>query len=141
MPIAATQSYASHAHRPVATSIAGVTGFIAFVLLVVGVVRSPTLQNAALLCLSVSVLTLVAISRVYTVRLQDRIIRMEMQVRMDRLGRAQAFRRLTVPQLVALRFAGDAELPTLADRAATENLTPDQIKKAVTDWQPDWNRT
>jgi hypothetical protein len=46
-----------------------------------------------------------------------------------------------MPQLIAVRFASDAELPALIDRAAAEKLTPDQIKRAVTDWQGDYLRT
>ena len=135
------QSYASHAHRPRQTSIAGLFGAVAFILLAVGVFRSPSLQSVAILCLAVSVMTLVAISRIYTVRLQDRIIRLEMQLRMERLGRAHLFPRLSTRQIVALRFASDAELPELADRALAENLTADQIKKAIREWQADLHRT
>jgi hypothetical protein len=141
MATTAPQSYASHAHRPTQTGIAGLFGAVAFILIVVGLFRAPSLQSVALLCLAISVMTLVAISRLYIVRLQDRIIRLEMQVRLERLGRSQLFSRLSTPQIIALRFASDAELPTLADRAATENLTPDQIKKEVREWQADLHRT
>src|SRR5512139_2666546 len=136
-----TQSYASHAHRPTPTNVAGLFGAVAFVLLIIGVVRAPSLERVALLCLAVSVMTLVAISRVYTVRLQDRIIRLEMLIRMERLGQASLFQRLSTRQIVALRFASDAELSALAARALAENLTADQIKKAVTNWQSDLYRT
>jgi len=44
-------------------------------------------------------------------------------------------------QIVALRFASDAELPGLLQRAAAENLTADQIKRGVTSWQADDMRT
>jgi hypothetical protein len=74
-------------------------------------------------------------------RLQDRIIRAEMRARLAHLGRHDAFARLSLPQLVALRFASDLELPALIDRVLTERLTPDQIKRAVTSWQPDLLRT
>jgi purine nucleoside permease len=74
-------------------------------------------------------------------RLQDRIIRLEMQTRLARLGRAADCGRMTLRQIVALRFASDAELPALLDRAAAEHLTADQIKRAVTAWQADHMRT
>jgi uncharacterized protein DUF6526 len=48
---------------------------------------------------------------------------------------------LTTPQLVALRFAADQELPGLVDRAVREKLSRDDIKKAITNWQADWERT
>ena len=136
-----SQSYEKHAHQPRLTGIAGLAGFIAFVILTIAAARALTLQNIALFFLAIAVLTLVAISRAYTVRLQDRIIRLEMQVRMARLGLESPFSRLSIGQLVALRFAGDAELPALAERAVREQLTADQIKRAVTDWQPDFHRT
>jgi hypothetical protein len=47
---------------------------------------------------------------------------------------------LTVPQLVALRFASDAELPNLAERALSEKLSPVDIKKAIQTWRPDYWR-
>jgi len=84
---------------------------------------------------------LALISRAYTVRLQDRIIRLEMRFRLERIGRADEFARLTTPQLVGLWFASDAELPDLVDRALREDLSLDQIKRNVEDWQPDFHRT
>ncbi len=138
---ARTQTYANHAHRPRQSAIAGVLGLVAFAILAYGALRQPTLEAIALVLLSVAVMTLVAMSRTYTVRLQDRIIRLEMRLRLERLGRATDFARLSHQQIVALRFASDEELPELIDRALTERLTPTQIKQAVRDWQADWHRT
>ena len=139
--MATTQSYAQHAHRPSLTLAAGVPALVAFILLAVVTVRQPTLERLALLCLAFSVFVLVMISRAYTVRLQDRIIRLEMLGRLERLGRAADFARLSTQQLVALRFASNAELPALIDRALAETLTAVQIKQAVKEWQADLHRT
>ena len=139
--MATTQSYAKHTHNPRPTGVAGAACLLAIVLLLIVTYRSFTLQNVALLVLCVAVMTLVGISRGYTVRLQDRIIRLEMQVRLARLGLESQFGKLSMRQIVALRFASDAELPALIDRALREQLDPDQIKRAVTDWQPDLYRT
>ena len=87
---------------------------------------------------------LLSISRVYTTKLQDRIIKLEMRVRgMSVLTPAQqaALWRLEKPQIVALRFASDAELPGLIERAEREKLSSKQIKEAITNWVPDWDRT
>ena len=99
------------------------------------------MTSIALVLLALGVFTLILISRAYTVRLQDRIIRLEMLGRLARLGREHDFSRLTTRQIVALRFACDAELPALLDRALAEKMDADQIKRAVTSWQPDLHRT
>jgi hypothetical protein len=87
---------------------------------------------------------LLTISRVYTTKLQDRIIRLEMKVRgMTLLTPAQqvVLARLSRPQVVALRFSSDAELPALVEQADREKLTADQIKRAIKNWMPDFDRT
>ena len=104
-----TQSYASHAHRPTLTTIAGLFAFIALALVIRVIAREPTIEHLALLSLNCSAIALVLISRAYTVRLQDRIIRLEMHGRLDRLGRAADFGRLSIKQLTALRFASDRD--------------------------------
>jgi hypothetical protein len=109
--------------------------------MVLFVLRTPSVISVALLLLAAAVLGLVALIRRYTTRLQDRIIRLEMRLRLAGLGREPDVTRLTTRQLVALRFASDAELAALLDRALAENLTPDQIKRAVTSWQADRMRT
>ena len=64
-----------------------------------------------------------------------------MQTKLARLGRKADFWRLTLPQIVALRLASDANLLPILDRAVAENLTSDQIKRTVTTWQADQMRT
>ena len=135
------QTYANHPHRPLLTTVASVFTILGLGLAVRAMLREPTGQTGAMLLLALGVFTLVLISRAYTVRLQDRIIRLEVQLRLERLGRGKDMARLSIKQITALRFASDAELPALIDRTLAENLTSDQIKRAVTDWQPDWLRT
>jgi hypothetical protein len=135
------QNYANHVYRPLATAVAGAFTVAAYVLFVIVVIRQPSLLAIGLLCLASAVAALVLISRTYTVRLQNRIIRLEMQLRLTRLGLGGAIDTLLMPQITALRFASDAELPALLNRALREQLTSDQIKRAVTDWQGDYFRT
>jgi hypothetical protein len=135
------QNYASHAHRPALTNGAAAAAILALGFFIFEMLRWPSALTFGLLCLTIAVMFLVVISRVYIVRLQDRIIRLEMRVRLARLGQEAQYDRLSTPQLVALRFASDAELPALMQRALGEKLTGRQIKESIRDWQPDYYRT
>ena len=139
-----SQSYANHGHRPVWTYIAGVFGGAAFVMLAEAWLLGRNTAALGSVLLAVAVLALVSISRAYTVRLQNRIIRLEMRLRLrDLLPAAQhaQIQQLSTAQMVGLRFASDAELPALVDRTVREHLSRDDIKKAITDWVPDFERT
>jgi hypothetical protein len=135
------QSYANHAHRPTGWTITAILAVLGWAGMMLFVIRTPSVLTVALLLLASAVLGLVALVRRYATRLQDRIIRLEMRLRLAALGREQDMTRLSTRQLIALRFASDAELPSLMDRALAENLTGDQIKRAVSQWQPDRMRT
>jgi hypothetical protein len=136
-----TQNFANHAYFPTMTPVAGLPAVMAFLLFGFEAFRQPSVHVFGLIALAFSAIVLALISRAYTVRLQDRIIRLEMRLRLERLGKGPDYTRLSTAQLVALRFASDAELPALTDRTLTENLVLDQIKRAVHDWQPDFLRT
>ena len=138
--MATPQNYANHRHRPYAWNVAWVTAVIAAGALISSAYRTWSGQALSLALLGAAVVIGVTLTRVFALRLQNRIIRLEMQVRLARLGREKDIAKLTLPQLVALRFASDAELPALIDRTLAEPLTPDQIKRAVTDWQGDYGR-
>ncbi len=82
-------------------------------------------------------------ARINPVRVQDRLIRLEEQLRYksllssDQLAVANT---LPLRSIIALRFASNSELPALINRAATEQLTPKQIKASITSWNPDLHR-
>jgi len=138
------QTYARHGYRPVASTIVFFLATTAIVATLGGALSGRAVETLVRLCLSVAVFVLALMSRTYTVRLQDRIIRLEMRVRLHGLlprERHPLIDRLTPAQMVGLRFASDAELPALAERAAAESLSREQIKKAIIDWQPDRMRT
>ena len=137
----APQSYANHRHRTPGWLVTALAAVIAFAMVVLFALRAPSVISIALVLLSFAVLGLVVMVRRYAIRLQDRIIRLEMRLRLAALGRERDVERLPIRQLIALRFASDAELPALVDRALAESLTPDQIKRAVKDWQADRMRT
>ncbi|MFZ3590754.1 DUF6526 family protein [Bacillus sp. DJP31] len=79
-------------------------------------------------------------ARGYGLKLQDRIIRNEENFRSFQLTGKIAEPRLTLGQIIALRFASDEEYPALVTRAIDENLSANEIKKAVNNWRSDFHR-
>ena len=135
------QNYSNHVHRPVAWLITWLIALLAVVVLLVHAWQEPSYVSVTLAVLGGVVLMAVSLIRVFALRLQNRIIRLEMQVRLARLGREADLLRLALPQIIALRFASDAELPALIDRAVAEHLPADTIKRAITEWRGDYLRT
>ena len=141
-----TQDYATHRHNPKLS-------FIGFLFLLVAVVAFALrwfeiggryAMAVGLLSMIAAIQVLLSISRIYITKLQDRIIKLEMKVRgMTLLTPAQQamLARCSTPQIVALRFASDAELPALVEQTDREKMTADQIKRAIRNWVPDFDRT
>jgi hypothetical protein len=105
------------------------------------VVKFQSFYNIVLLLLAVALLIVWALSRVFTLTVQDRVIRLEMRLRLAELLSADMRPRIpefTVAQLVSLRFASDAELPALAKKVLDEKINDRKaIKKMIKNWQPD----
>lgn len=89
---------------------------------------------------SVALLLSALFGRLFALKVQDRVIRLEVRLRLaqvlqgplrDRIGE------LTISQLVALRFASDLELPALTQKALDQKTERDDLKKAIKDWQAD----
>ncbi len=98
------------------------------------------LMSAWRVVVAIALFFAVARIRIYALANQDRIIRLEERLRLSTLAPGLELSRLTTRQLIALRFASDAELPALAHRAIKENLDPKAIKSGITDWRPDDER-
>jgi len=96
------------------------------------------------LLVAVALLLLAFTARVFALTVQDRVIRLEMRLRMQQVLPQDLRARIpefAVGQLVALRFASDAELPELARKVLDGKLTDRKaIKQLVKDWQADFLR-
>ena len=96
-----------------------------------------------LIVMSIALLLLTGMCRGYALKVQDRIIRMEEQLRLAAIispSELIELDSLTIRQYVALRFASNPELPELARRAVRENLTNKQIKENIKSWRADNDR-
>ena len=101
------------------------------------------IHSFLLIVLAVALITLVLKVRLYSLKVQDRIIRLEERLRLTQLLSEPLRARipeLTEGQLVGLRFASDAEVRKLVERALNEKLERKDIKKAVQNWRPDYWR-
>lgn len=79
-------------------------------------------------------------AREFATKVQDRAIRAEENLRYFALTGNLLDPKLTMPQIIALRFAPDLEFVGLASRAIAENLSNDDIKKTIKNWRPDHHR-
>lgn len=124
--------------------------FLVFPVLLINVIvvavllfRFPGLGGAWMLIVAFALLVAAVRMRNYATQLQDRIIRLEERIRLQSVLQEPLRSRigeLTDTQFVGLRFASDAELPSLVQRALDEKLGRGDIKKAVTAWRPDYSR-
>jgi hypothetical protein len=93
-----------------------------------------------IVALTIAVMILAFVARMFPLKAQDRAIRAEEQLRHYVLTGRLLDTRLTMRQIVALRFAPDAEFVALAQRAADQSLSPDAIKREVKQWRADTYR-
>jgi hypothetical protein len=99
------------------------------------------LYSAALLVVITAWLAVFCIiARLFALKAQDRAIRAEENLRHFAITGKLLDPRLAAKQVVALRFAPDAEFVALAQRAAAENMKPEAIKRAVKNWRADTYR-
>jgi Family of unknown function (DUF6526) len=111
---------------------------------IVRLIREPSFGTTVSLLVAIALFLLAFTARVFALTVQDRVIRLEMRLRLQQVlpqdlkARVPEF---TLSQLVSLRFAGDAELPELARKVLDEKLEDRKaIKKLIRNWQPDYLR-
>lgn len=137
-----SQNYSNHRAMPSASYLAA-----GLVLLVFAgrcawrAATEPGFDSVLLALVSLALLVVWNASRSRAMVVQDRVIRHEMRLRLERLLGSQRrveIERIGLKQLIALRFASDAELPALVDAVLAGKLEkPDEIKRAVREWQGD----
>ena len=99
------------------------------------------LYNASLIAvLSISLLLVLFLCRIFALKAQDRAIRAEESLRHFVLTGKLPDPRLGIRQIIALRFAPDGEFVALARKAADEGMAPSAIKQAIKQWRSDTYR-
>ena len=108
---------------------------------IVRVVQTPTSRAVADALFMVAFVILFAYARLFALAVQNRVIRLEEQIRFQRLLPADLVARMSefrTAQYIALRFASDAELPELTRRVLDEKITAQKaVKIEIKKWRPD----
>ena len=143
--MAEAQNYANHAKRPPLLFLAGAYSSTAAALAIgYQLVTDFSTGNLALLLVAASAAMGLLFARRFSTGVQDRVIRLEERLRMERLlpdDLKSRIEDLTTDQLIGLRFASDAELSGLVRAVLDGELTDRKaIKQAVENWRADHQR-
>lgn len=139
------QTYANHRRLFPLFHYAALPILLANVVVAVAhAIRQPSPFNAWLVVLSLGLVAGLVASRASTLFVQNRLIGLEMHLRLATTLSPELRSRISelhLRHLVGLRFAGDAELPALMERCLQGELaTTDAVKRAIRDWRPDFIR-
>lgn len=141
----APQSFENHMRWfPLYHFVASPIAILFFVHTLIHAAQDPGLLHAAEVVFALGLVAAVLSSRLMALTVQNRLVRLEMRLRLKEILPPALIARipeLGTKQLIALRFASDAELPALTERVLKgEFEKPRDIKRAVKDWQPDYLR-
>lgn len=135
------QTYANHRRfEPMQHFVLTPILLITWIATIWQAIKHPNLHSVWLAVLGFAILMVAIQVRVYALKVQDRVIRLEETLRMERIlpddlkGRIAE---LAPKQFVGLRFADDAELAHRVREALDQNLSGEAIKKRIQTWRPD----
>jgi hypothetical protein len=137
-----SQTYANHIrlHPPFHFFLAP-GAMVLLILTIVNVFRRYSQLDAwILLLMAILFFAALFLVRLYPLKAQDRLIRLEERLRLEAVlpaGFVPRIPELTEAQLIALRFASDSELPALVEKALATKMPARNIKKAIVTWRPD----
>jgi hypothetical protein len=106
-------------------------------------VRDPSLAAGWFVILAIAAAVAVLKLRLYPLKAQDRVIRLEERMRLTPLLSGPLRSRigdLTEDQLIGLRFASDSEIPALVEKALQDGMSRKEIKQAIVNWRADYFR-
>jgi len=112
--------------------------FLFLIWTVVHFIRHTQTEPAMFVVIAILLFLIASRFRPYALKVQDRVIRLEERLRLERL--CGKIPQLTEAQCIALRFAPDDEAVALADRAAREGWKSKQIKDEIRSWRGDYWR-
>jgi hypothetical protein len=138
------QTYANHtrwdpAYHFFVVPVAGIN----VVVTIWNLIKSPSLAAGWFVILAIAAVVAMLKLRVYPLKAQDRIIRLEERLRLGQLLAGPLRSRigdLTEGQLVGLRFASDGDVPALVEKALGSGMSQKEIKQAVASWRADYFR-
>lgn len=121
--------------------ISAITLLVAIIFTITSIVKGD-FSFITFLIMAIVIMSIIAglLARMNALKVQDRTIRVEEQLRYFMLTGSPIDSNITMPQLIALRFASDDEFPGLASKAALTGMTPDEIKKEIQQWRIDEHR-
>ena len=135
------QTYANHRrYEPMQHFVLVPILLVSWIAIIWHAIKYPSLHSVWVAVLGFAILMVAMQVRIYALKVQDRVIRLEETLRMERIlpqdlkGRIPE---LTVKQMVGLRFASDAELVHRVREALDEKLNGEAIKKRIQTWRPD----
>ena len=139
-----TQNFQNHTRQVPVFAAGQIILMVSFVGQLIALRHGISFRSVMDVLVVAALIVLFVNSRNSTLSVQNRLIRLEMRLRLAGLLPAELQSRIgefTLDQLISLRFASDAELPALARKVLDDKMNDRKaIKQLVKDWQADWLR-